>query len=187
MADKKIILVDMDDTICHLVKRCIYHHNTRWAEHPIAYENVVGWDMSKIWHPECTEKDFFGVPGLYEELELFDEHVVEEMYKLHQDYDVNIVTAAWPEAVIGKWVWLQKHMPFIPHANFCVWKKKWLIQGDLLIDDAVHNLVPFAESGRPVIGLPHPWNQEVRDQVRFKYDGWKDMKKLVDSIFEERR
>lgn len=184
MTEKKIILVDMDDTICNLVGRCIHHHNLRWPEHLMHYEQVTQWDLNGIWHPECNEKAFFGLPGLYEELEIVDEYMVDEMRKIHEAYELIIVTASWPTAVVEKWNWLQTHLPFIPHENFCAWKKKYLINGDLLIDDASHNLLPFTEKGGKVIGIPRPWNHDIRDQVLFKPDGWKDMKRLIDLTLE---
>lgn len=186
MVRKPVILVDMDDTLCHLVKRCIHHHNLRWPDHPMFYEDCATWKYDDIWHPDCNQEKFFGIPGLYEELELFDEHVIPEMQKLADAYEVIIVTAAWPQAVVEKWNWMQKHLPFIPFDNFCTWKKKYHINGDILIDDAAHNLIPFSEKGRPVIGIPHPWNAHIRNDVYFKYDGWKDMKKKVDEILFER-
>lgn len=148
MTKKLRVLVDMDDTICHLVQRCIYHHNNKYPDHPMKYEDVTSWDMENIWHPECTPEDFFGRPGLYEELEFLDEHVVEEMRKLHEAYEVIIVTAASAYSVLEKWKWMQKHLPFIPHENFITAKKKYLIDGHLLIDDGSHNLIPWTELGR---------------------------------------
>lgn len=184
MDQKKVILVDMDDTICELVKGCIYHHNKRWPDHALEYSAMVSWDLTNVWHPDCNAKEFFGVPGLFEDLEIMDEHVVKEMRKLHEDYEVLIVTASWPTSVLEKWNWLQKHLPFIPHDNFITAKKKYLIDGDLMIDDAVHNLLPFAEKGKKVIGIPRPWNSDIRDQVLFKDNGWEGMKAFVDTLFD---
>lgn len=183
---KPVVLVDMDDTLCHLIKKCIQNHNENWPDHPMRYEDCLKWEYDHIWHPDCSEEWFFGKPGLYEELELLDQYVVEEMRKLHEAYEVIIVTAAWPHAVTEKWNWMQKHLPFIPYSNFMAAKKKYLIAGDILIDDAIHNLIPFHESGRAVIGIPHPWNSAIQDRVYFKHDGWKDMKQRVDQILMDR-
>lgn len=90
---KPIIAVDMDDTICHLVKRAIYHNNNDFPTHLLRYEEMLDWNTDHLRHPDCTQEIFYGRPGLYEELELFDEHVVGEMEKLHYAYDVIIVTA----------------------------------------------------------------------------------------------
>jgi 5'(3')-deoxyribonucleotidase len=182
---KKIILVDQDDTIVDLVRPCVTQHNIRWSDHPIDYEKVVSWELDTLWHPECTLKDFFGVPGLYENLPPVDEYVVDELEKLSKQYEVIIVTAAYPDNVPEKWRSMQRLFPFISLENFMTVKKKYLINGDMLIDDGVHNLIPFSETGRPVIGIPRPWNTSIRNQILFKQNGWKGMKETVDSIFEE--
>ncbi|WP_256757811.1 hypothetical protein [Cohnella sp. WQ 127256] len=182
---KSIIAVDMDDTICHLVKRAIYHNNNDFPTHPLQYEEMFDWNTDHLRHPECTQDVFFGRPGLFEELDLFDEHVIEEMEKLHNAYDVIIVTASEPKSVIEKWNWLQKHMPFISVENFIACKRKYLIDYDLLIDDGPHNLVPALEAGKKVLCIPHPWNLKAREQYDFPLmTGWKNAKERVDQILE---
>lgn len=121
---KPIIAVDMDDTICHLVKRAIYHNNLNFPTHPLRYEDMIHWDTSHLRHPESTHDVFYGRPGLFEELELYDEYVVDEMRKLNDAYDVIVVTAAEPKTVVEKWNWLQQHMPFITAEQFITCKRK---------------------------------------------------------------
>jgi len=180
---KPIIAVDMDDTICHLVKRAIYHNNNDFPTHLLRYEEMLDWNTDHLRHPDCTQEIFYGRPGLYEELELFDEHVVEEMEKLHNAYDVIIVTAAQPQSVVEKWNWLQKHMPFIPIENFFTCKRKNLISYDLLIDDGVHNLVPALQGGRKVLCIPHPWNLRAREQYAFPLlTSWEGAKEKIDQM-----
>ncbi|RUS46855.1 hypothetical protein [Cohnella sp. AR92] len=182
---RSTIAVDMDDTICHLVKRAIYHNNREFPTHPLRYEDMMDWNTDHLRHPDSTQEVFFGRPGLFEELELYDEHVVEEMEKLHRDYDVLIVTAGQPGTIGEKWNWLQKHMPFIPLENFFVSKRKSLIQFDLLIDDGPHNLLPAIEAGRKVLCIPHPWNVRFRQQYDFPLmDSWKNAKERVDQLLE---
>ncbi|WP_150274014.1 5' nucleotidase, NT5C type [Paenibacillus tepidiphilus] len=180
---KPIIAVDMDDTICHLVKRAIYHNNLEFPSHPLRYEDMLDWNTDHLRHPDSTYERFFLRQGLYEELELFDEHVVEEMEKLHNAYDVIIVTAAMPSTVPEKWNWLQKHMPYIPLDNFFSGKRKSLIAYDLLIDDGPHNLVPALQAGRKVLCIPHPWNLKDRELYQFPLmTSWKGAKERVDEI-----
>jgi len=184
---KAIIAVDMDDTICHLVKRAIYHNNIEFPTHPLRYEEMFDWNTDHLRHPESTHEVFFGRPGLYEELELFDEHVVEEMEKLHREYDVVIVTAADPATVVEKWNWMQRHMPFVPLENFMTCKRKYLLDFDLLIDDGAHNLVPAMEAGKKVLCIPHPWNIKAREEYDFPImEGWKNAKERIDRMLDGR-
>lgn len=183
---KPIVAIDMDDTLCHLVPRAIHYHNELFPSLQLALDHITSFDLSGIWHPECSEEMFFGRPGLYEELELFDEHTVEEVRKMTEIYDVIIVTAARPASVPEKWRWLQRHLPFIPFDNFFVAKRKYLLDFDLLIDDGPHNLLAAREAGKETILIPRPWNAPIQPEFCVK-DGWEGMFDLVGERLAGRR
>jgi 5'(3')-deoxyribonucleotidase len=180
---KPIIAIDMDDTIYRLVERAVFHHNIRYPDHIIQKDQLNSWVCDGVWHPECNEEIFFRKPGLFEELEIFDEHVKEEMEAIHRDYTLWIVTAAHPTSVLGKWIALQRDFPYIDYANFFPVKQKEVLPFDMLIDDGAHNLIPAFRQGKKVIGIKQPWNQEIRDAMFF-VDGWKDMKYHVDQAMK---
>lgn len=178
---KKIVAIDMDDTICHLIPKAIHYHNQMYPDLLLTMEDITNFDLSGIWHPACTDEVFFGRPGLYEELDIFDEYTVDEIRRMTAEYDVIIVTAARPSSVPEKWRWLQKHMPFIPFDNFFVAKRKYLLGFDLLIDDGPHNLIAAKEAGKHTIMIPRPWNAQVQQDFILK-DSWKGMNELVREI-----
>ncbi|MFC4306665.1 5' nucleotidase, NT5C type [Cohnella boryungensis] len=185
---KPIIAVDMDDTICHLVKRAIHYNNLEFPTHPLRYEEMFFWDTTHLRHPSSTHEVFYCRPGLFEELELYDEFVVEEMMRLNTAYDVIIVTAADATAVVEKWNWLQRHMPFITDKQFITCRRKSLIQFDLLIDDGPHNLLPAIADGKKVLCIPHPWNRIEREQYAMPVmSTWKGAKETVDHLLEVNR
>ncbi|MNO55688.1 putative 5'(3')-deoxyribonucleotidase [compost metagenome] len=180
---KPIIAVDMDDTICHLVKRAIHYNNLQFPTHPLRYEDMFFWDTTHLRHPDSTHEVFYCRPGLFEELELYDEFVIEELERLHRAYDIIIVTAADPATVVEKWNWLQRHMPFISADQFITCRRKNLLHFDLLIDDGPHNLLPAIADGKQVLCIPHPWNIKEREQYDMPVmPSWKGAKETVDSL-----
>jgi len=182
---KPVVAVDMDDTICHLVKRAIYYNNLDFPTHPLRYEDMLDWNTDHLRHPDCTQDVFFQRPGLYEELEPYDEYVLEELERIHAAYDLIVVTAAMPRSVPEKWNWLQTHLPFVPFENFFVCKRKYMLDFDLLIDDGAHNLAPAVERGKRVLCIPHPWNEEARKRYGFPtMTSWKGAKERIDRLFE---
>lgn len=183
---KKIVAIDMDDTICHLIPKALYYHNTQYPSLQLMMEQVTSFDLSSIWHPECTEEAFFGRPGLYEELDIFDEYTIEEIRKMTTKYDVIVITAARPASVPEKWNWMQKHLPFIPYENFFVAKRKYLVGFDLLIDDGPHNIIAAREAGKETILIPRPWNAHIQHQYQLK-DSWKGMGDLVDQMLASKK
>ena len=64
---KKIIAVDMDDTILSLMKAIQADHNQKHPDHPLAYHQMVAFDDS-MFHPEYDKMDFFNKPGTFYDL-----------------------------------------------------------------------------------------------------------------------
>lgn len=182
---KKIIAIDMDDTLCWLMRALMEDHNRKFPEHELEYEELVAFDESNF-HPDYDKFEYFDTPGTFLNLELMDEYVVPEMKKLCEEYDVLIVTSSFPKAVSDKWDWLQEHLPFIPHSNFCTFSRKDLIEADLLIDDAIHNVEKWVAKGKPAIVPHHHWNEELDNLsgVTMVY-GWHGMKEIVDFVLTD--
>ncbi len=181
--DRKIVAIDMDDTLCHLLPRAIHYHNLLYPDLPLTMEQIINFDLRQIWHHECSEDIFFGRPGLYEELEIFDEYTIAEVEKIHAQHDLIIVTASRPDSVPEKWRWLQRHLPFISYENFFVAKRKYLLEFDVLIDDGPHNLLAARAAGKKTIGIPRPWNLAIQSEFVMK-DSWQGMSELVNEILE---
>lgn len=179
---KKIVAVDMDDTILFLMKAIMKDHNEKHPKHPVKYEDMVAFDDSML-HPDYCKMEFFNKPGTFFDLEVMDEYMVKELELIHQEYDLIIVTSAFPESVPDKWRWIEKHLPFVPFKNFITASRKDLIQADILIDDAKHNVEDWVKTGRPAIVPSHHWNQDLEklDGVTMMY-GWHGMKEIIDNI-----
>lgn len=178
---KKIIAVDMDDTILYLMKAILADHKSKYPDHPLTYEDMVAFNES-MFHPDYNKFDFFHAPGSFFNLEIMQD-VQEELAIMHEEHDVLIVTSAYPETVLEKWQWLQKYLPFIPHSNFCSMSRKDLIQADLLIDDAIHNVTKWVAKGRPALVPLHHWNQDLeRLEGVTMFDKWKGLSQTVNTI-----
>lgn len=182
---KKIVAVDMDDTILWLMKAIHADHNNKHPEAAVEYKNMVAFDDSML-HPDYDKIDFFATPGTFRNLEIMDEHVIDELEKINESYDLIIVTSAFAHSVPDKWEWLQEHMPFITQKKFITCSRKELIQADILIDDAIHNVKPWVKTGRPAIVPSHHWNQELSELpgVTMIY-GWHGVKEILDDIFRD--
>jgi 5'(3')-deoxyribonucleotidase len=179
---KKIVAVDMDDTMVYLMKAIMKHHNELHPDAKLEYKDMAAF-RHDVFHPDYEIMDLLVKPETYADLELFDEHVIDEMKKLNEEYDVIIVTSAFPEAVPGKWIWMQKYLPFIPQRNFITASRKDLIQADILIDDAIHNVEDWVKSGRPAIVPMHHWNEELLGlEGVIPIYGWHGMKEIVDNV-----
>ena len=182
MTQKKIVAVDMDDTLVFLMKAIMEDHNKKHPEVAVTYEQMKAFHYDML-HPDYDCFAFMKEPEVFYNLRLMDDHVLEEMKAIHEEYDLIIVTSAFPEHVVDKWRWLQEYLPFIPHRNFCAFSRKDLIQADILIDDAAHNVEDWVKTSRPTLVPEHPWNLdlgELEGVTMFKT--WQGMKQKLDSI-----
>lgn len=180
--NKKIVAVDMDDTLVYLMKAIMEDHNAKHPDYPVTYEQMIAFDESML-HKDYSKMDFFFKEGTFLNLELLDEYVIPEMKKINEAYDLIIVTSAFAENVLEKWKWLRRYMPFIPHKNFCAFTRKDLIQADILIDDALHNVKDWVQSGRPALVPSHHWNQEAAQLEHVTmFDSWENLKEEIDRL-----
>jgi hypothetical protein len=83
-------------------------------------------------------------------------------------------------------------MPFFDLNNFVSCHRKNLVSGDILFDDGLHNIVPFAGTGRQAVLMDAPWNREETTQessekfvpiARVKH--WNEFLTLVDGFGKE--
>lgn len=182
MIRKKVVAVDMDDTILFLMKAIHSDHNQKHPDFQVSFDKMVAFDDS-MFHPSYDKMEFFARPGTFLNLELMDEHVVNELQMINEEYDLIIVTSSFAENVLEKWQWLQKYLPFIPHRNFCSFSRKDLIQADILIDDAIHNVKDWVATGRPALVPEHHWNRQLSElEGVTMFNGWEGMKRKIDNV-----
>lgn len=140
---KLTILVDMDDTIEQLLMAWIAAVNSRWGT-AVTYDDIKSWDVSEAFpglshdqvYDVIMEDDFWDsvepVPGAAEALRRF----------MDEGHSVYIVTATPYQSVRAKMEKLLfRYFPFLSWDQVVITSRKQLIRGDVLIDDAVHNLV----------------------------------------------
>ena len=157
----------MDDTICHLIPKAIHYHNLEYKDPQLTLDQITDYNLHQIWHPECSEEFFFGKPGLYEELELFDEYTIDEVHRMTHDYDVIVVTAARPPRCLRNGDG-RSGICLYSVREFFVAKRKDLVEFDLLIDDGPHNAIAARKAGKQTILIPRPWNAHIQHEFILK-------------------
>lgn len=136
------VLIDMDDTIENLCETWVAYLNETHNTY-VALSDIKEWDMTKAF-PMLTTDEIFKP--------LTDERLwkrvsplpgaVKNIKKIIDDgHKVFILTASHPNTVALKLNnVLFKYFPYITYKDVIISFKKQLIKGDILIDDAPHNL-----------------------------------------------
>ncbi|MBM6618717.1 5' nucleotidase, NT5C type [Bacillus suaedaesalsae] len=155
------ILLDMDSVICDLMTDWHKKYNEEYQD-SLTVENLKCWKSEKYVKPECGMKiyDYLTEPGLFLNLKPLP-NAKEVIERLSQKHELLIVTSSVSTAFAEKELWINEHLPIIGKENMIFTHKKDKVCGDLLFDDAPHNLHSFQATGRIAIAMDYPYNRMV--------------------------
>lgn len=194
MKKQPVILVDMDDVLAEFTKEWLRRYNLDYND-AIDAEVFDGWDAVKHVKPECGTKifDYFKAPGIYRHLEPKpgSQAVMQELVDLGAE--ILIVTDSPMGCTFGgdewqgsnptddKRAWLMEHFPMLSTENVIVARKKWYVQGDILIDDKPATIEKFQELNRKIIAMEMPYNRKTPAQLRAKT--WDEVRDILMELY----
>lgn len=157
----KTLLIDMDSVIVDLMTEWHNRYNRDYGD-DLSVDRLQCWETEKYVKPECGIKiyDYLDEPGLFRHLKPLP-HALEVLERLSRDYDILIVTSSRTGAYTEKELWVEEHLPFIGRHNLIFSHRKDMICGDVLFDDAPHNLEAFRATGRLAVAMDYPYNRTV--------------------------
>ena len=170
----------MDDTIENLGETWVAYLNEKYGT-SVKRCDVTDWDISKSF-PSISKHEVFAP--------LFDKKMwkrvkplpgaVEYLKRLMDDgHKVLIVTASHQNSVAIKLNHvLFKYFPFFTYKDVIVTTQKQLINGDIMIDDAPHNL----EGGKYfgiLVSAPHNRSYDAEKNGFVRADNWDEIYKIV--------
>lgn len=176
------ILIDMDDTIENLGEAWVHLLNKKYGTE-VNWLDIRKWDM-QLSFPTLTEKQIYEV--LNEE-SLWDTVTVKEgaaariQELMEQGHEVFIVTSSWYTTIVPKVErCLFKYLPFLSWHQVIVTSHKYLIKGDILVDDNPENFVNGDYFGI-LFNAPHntDFDESSRDLVRA--DNWDSVYIIIQS------
>ena len=175
-----IILVDMDDTIENLIKAWVEGVNETYGCRA-AYEDVTEWDVSKAF-PGLTWEQVYAVPmrpGFWDAVEVIPGAPEALKRLMDAGHEVLIVTAtpfaSVPEKIEG---YLFRHFPFLSWDQVIITGRKQLIRGDVLIDDAPHNLEGGAYR-KILMTAPHNVKYDAEANGMTRVHTWKEIEEII--------
>jgi uncharacterized HAD superfamily protein len=178
MQNKRVVGLDFDDVLMDFCGPLYQFHNKHFGT-DLTLDDAKIWDLWKVWNCEQEESEL-RVMNFYHS----DDHQAaapvtggpEAVRRLAENNRLVIVTSR-PESVRERTLhWLEKHYPNlfehvcftnIFHAEGA--KRKTKAEAceelgvDIFVDDNLDNAHGIAESGRPVLLLTAPWNEDKTD------------------------
>lgn len=85
--------------------------------------------------------------------------------KLCKKHDVYILTASMHENLYEKINWIETYLPEIGWEKTIVGKNKQMIKGDVIIDDAWHNIIGHDAKYKFLYNMPHNSYIEPSDRI----------------------
>lgn len=143
MKDHLTVLIDMDDTIEYLLKEWLDYLNSVYHTN-VTEDDIHEYDITKAFpdlEPNQVYQPLFD-PELWKRVKPVPgaRYAIE---RLQQDgHDVYIVTSSNYSTIYVKIdAILHRYFPTIDDAHVIIARTKQMIRGDVMVDDAPHNLV----------------------------------------------
>jgi 5'-nucleotidase len=176
------ILVDLDGVAADFYGSVLSIYNREFGD-SLTREDIVSWELSSDIFTKTTTKHlngYFDRRNFWTDLKPMDGAVESLKYLHSQGHDLMVVTAVplnSRECCYEKLVWVEEHLPFIGHANFCAVMRKSAVRGDILFDDGPHNIEAF-----PALTcvMDTAYNRGVKSDFRVK--SWESFIKVVEGI-----
>jgi len=180
----------MDDVLAEFTEEWLSRYNADYDD-IITANSFNGWDALSCVKPECGTKifEYFRAPGIYRHLKPKAGSQEVMQWLVDSGAEVLIVTDS-PKGTCytdndlehsnptdDKRAWLQEYFPMIDPDNVFVARKKWYVQGDVLIDDKPATIEKFQERNRGIICMDMPYNRGVDAKLRAAT--WKDVKNIL--------
>jgi 5'-nucleotidase len=146
-----IILCDLDGVVVDLLSSWCAEYNKQYKDNMSIQEFGSSFgNTHKVVKPECGEKvyEIFEAPGFVAGLNPFVDAVdgFESLCR-KPDWHVSLLSSysGHENVAHDKMVWIKKYLPFYDPERTILTKEKWLVYGNILIDDSFKNLVKWKE------------------------------------------
>ncbi len=173
---KPILLIDQDDVLAEYIlgvtEAFNKKHNTKFTT-----SDCISWDLFSVFGENIAE--IMHEPELFRHLAPAD-NAVEVFQRLYESklFEMYIVTAANPKAVKAKYEWIQQYLPFFPQERVIICMHKFMIKGDYLLDDGMHNIEAFSEAGGVPIVFERPHNGHLPHRY-LKIKNWLEFEAFI--------
>ena len=176
------ILVDVDNVLENLNEAWVAAVNEKYGT-TVSPEDIASWDIERYFEglsrtqvfSPLHDKDFWG------KLKPIDNAPTYLKQLIDDSHQVILVTSSHPDTIGYKYRFITKHFPYISFKDIIFTSKKQMVFGDVMIDDAPHNL----EGGKYIgvlMNSPHNRRYDADSNGFIRVDNWEQIYKVIDDI-----
>lgn len=157
--NKLRIFLDADEVLVDFITPLLEKYNHTYST-SFKIEDVLDWDLNKIALEGTNFDIFIDEEDFFSNLKPYPDSF-DILKKLIEDgHDVFIATAGKEETYKGKMNCFKKYFPFMDPSQIVLIKRKDILYGDILLDDAPHN-ISTTICKNPII-MDKPWNRHLK-------------------------
>jgi 5'-nucleotidase len=185
MAGNLTILVDVDNVLENLNMIWVQELNKKYQT-DVKMEDITDWEIKKFF-PGLSKSQVFSplhkrqtwdylepIPG--------SQDMIKRL--INEGHEIILVTASHPQTVLYKFNFLDKYFPFIPFQDVIVTSRKQMVRGDVLIDDAPHNLESGEYKGI-LMDMPYNRNYDEKAKGFIRVHNWNEIYEAINKITAE--
>jgi len=180
------ILCDMDDVLENLVVEWVKDLDERYGIRRKA-EDITDWHIQQF-YPDLTKEQVFSPtkdPSFWDKLSRTEGSVSVICDLLEAGCTFKVVTASSYETIAPKTKWLLRNFPFFKAEDVIVAHDKSFIFGDLMIDDAPHNLETSRCQYKLLYDRPHNRKYDNDSNGIIRVHSWDEIYQVVTSIMRQ--
>lgn len=174
------IFLDSDDVVVDNIEEVLRRYNEEYNQ-TLKIDQLTSWELDSFKAHGTEILKYFVEPGFFRHLTI-KEGAVETIQRLIEEgHDVFISTASNKVAIQDKLDFFEEYFPFIPYEQVLPITRKDVLKGDIMLDDALHNL--DASSCTHKIVFDKPWN-EITSEEYIRVHSWSEFYEIVKYISE---
>jgi len=174
--NKPILLIDQDDVLAEYILGVTLAFNEKYHTH-FTTKDCMSWDLYSVFGEQIDT--IMHEPEVFRNL-IPAKNALEVFERLYQSglFEMYIVTAANPKSVEAKYQWIAQYLPFFPQNRVIICTHKFMIKGDYLLDDGMHNIHDFHKTGGTPIVFERPHNAHLTHDF-IKVKDWLSFEKFI--------
>jgi 5'(3')-deoxyribonucleotidase len=147
-------------------------HGTNWT-----IDDIISYDINLIVGDHVY--DYLELPGFYRNLDVLPD-AVDVLAWASKRFDLVICTSRAAFAHEDTMAWVDEYLPMIDYENVVFARNKYLVDGDILIDDCPKHLEAWR--GVPVVFGDLPYNRHLGSGPMIAAKDWVDARVLLESL-----
>lgn len=179
------IILDSDGVLVDPITKLLKLYNEEYGEN-LQLSDIKDWDLTKFQREGTDILKYFRQDGFFRDLELIEgaDYYIKKM--IDDGHDVVIATSSPKEGIVDKIDNIMENLPFIEEDRIIPITRKFLLAGDIILDDAFHNLIN-TKCKYPVI-YNWEWNKTIPDKYSAlnsrvsRVNNWEEFYELVTDI-----